>query len=124
MVTKDKIKEKIKTLFETKKLQAIKYLLKEEGTLRQYVRLKEDKEGKHYLEYAFCDGFPDNNYCLPPWADNLPIKKIYKINGWSGKYWYIDNTKNITSNDMFFRKKFRLSLNEIKKIIIHLIDFK
>ena len=124
MVTKEKIKEKIKILFESKKLQAIKYLLNEEGTLCQYVRLKEDKEGKRYIEYAFCEGFPDNNYWLPLWVANLPLKKIYKINGWSGKYWYIDNTKNVTTKDIFYRKKFRLSLNEIKKILIHLIDLK
>ena len=115
------IKEKIDEFFKVKKLVILRYLLKSEGTLHQYVRLQKDKEGKFFLTYAFDDGEPDNNYDLPRWAKELKVNRIYKISGWSGSYWYIDNTKNVTQSDLFRRKKFRLSLIDIKNILLKLI---
>lgn len=115
------IKEKIEEFFKLKKLVILRYLLKSEGTLHQYVRLQQDKEGKLFLSYAFDDGCPDNNYSIPLWANELKPNRIYRISGWSGSYWYIDNSKNVTPSDLFRRKKFRLSLIDIKNILLKLI---
>lgn len=98
------------------KLQLLKKMLEIDGTVKDYVILKKDKNG-YYIEYAFCTGKPKAFRKLPQWISQIPTNKIYHVTTYSGSYWYFDQTNPIDIDELYNTKKFNITIPEFFEVL-------
>lgn len=98
------------------KLQLLKKMLEFDGSIKNYIILKKDKNG-YYIEYAFCQGKPKAFRRLPKWISQIPINKIYYVDNYSGSYWFFDQTTPIDIDNLYITKKFNITIPEFFEIL-------
>lgn len=90
-------------------------LLIKHDDIKKYVVLLEDGNGK-YLQYAFCDGQPENCYDIPAWATELKTGEIYKLSGWVGDHWALCGSQPVNTEKLL-DEKYQLSAADIIKLL-------
>ena len=97
------------------KQESLAKILVQTSDIKNYVILVDD-DGGRYIRYAFMKGCPENKYNLPKWSAEMQSGNIYELSGYTGDHWAFKDTKPIDVN-MLVNKKFKLSVNEIEKLL-------